>query len=70
MEAAQQSKKTVIFDSELIGKFVVEKDKLAYVNNGVLPVTCGKNTSNEVNIVCDQAIQILNLQPLADDLDI
>ena len=25
MEAAQQSKKTIIFDSELIGKFVVEK---------------------------------------------
>jgi hypothetical protein len=53
MEAAQQSKKTIIFDSELIGKFVVEKDKLAYVNNGILQVTCGKNTSNEVNIVCD-----------------
>ena len=70
MEAAQQNKKTIIFDSELIGKFVVEKDKLAYVNNGVLQVNCGKNTSNEVNIVCDSAIQILNLQPLADDLDI
>ena len=53
MEAAQQSKKTVIFDSEMIGKFLVDKDKLAYVNNGVMQVSCGKNTSAEVNIVSD-----------------
>ena len=53
MEAAQQSKKTIIFDSEMIGKFLVDKDKLAYVNNGVMQVSCGKNTSAEVNIVSD-----------------
>ena len=70
MEAAQQCKKTIIFDSEIIGKFLVDKEKITYVNNGVLQVSCGKNTTSEVNIVSDQAIQILNFQPLVDDLDI
>ena len=65
-----QLKKPIIFDTELIGKFIVQQDKMSFVNNNTLQVNCGKNTSNEVNIACDQAIQILNLQPLVDELDV
>ena len=54
-------KKPLIFDSEIIGKFLVQQDKLTFVNNNTLGVNCGKNTSNEVNITCEGAIQILNL---------
>jgi hypothetical protein len=63
-------KKPIVFDTEILGKFIVNQDKVTYVNDKIINANNGKNVSAEVNIASESATHLLNLLPLSAELDI